>query len=302
MLTEIFLRCAIEVCFRCMASMGRKRADRVYTDCSESAGWRVTEYMSLPWHVPPALAGLVGFCLGIISLDVMHLWHLGCCRDITASCMKLMCKTRGLYYDGHNIEARLAQMVQEIRAFAASQGKQVSFQKLTKMTLVWRTDKCPELHVSAADAGVCLAWLVEKLEEQPLPPPYDGALGCSWAAHNMVKMMMNSDFFLSSEEREAIYTVGTLYQVTYAKLAAIAHAEGVKLFKVRPKYHLISHLLSDVCFRASARNPAVDANWVDEDWVKWSLRMYRRMNRRTASLNLLKRTLITQKQRFLAKD
>ena len=284
-----------------MASMGRHRPDLVYTDCSESAGWRATEYIEEPWQVAPALANLVGFLLGMLALDVMHLWHLGCCRDITASAMKLMVRRRGLYYDGSNIEARLAQMVKEIRTYADSVGKQLTFKKLTKTTLVRRTDKCPELHVSAADAGTCLAWLVQKLQEQPMEAPYDGLLGCAWASHSMVRMMMDGGFFLSLEEREAIQTVGSIYLLTYAKLAAIAQEQGELLFKVRPKYHVMTHLMTDIRFRGSGRNPAVDANWLDEDWVKWSLRMYRRMSRKTASENLLRRTLIIQKQRFLAK-
>ena len=234
----------------------------------------------------------------MMSLDLMHLWHLGCSRDLLGSGFKLMCRRRGLFYNACNIEGRLGQLAADIKAFAAVHSKQVAFKKLTKATFVWRGDTCPELHVSASDASVCLAFLVMKLEEGGMEAPYGGLLGCAWAAHQMVIMLMTGDFFLSMEERDAIHTLGKAYLVTYSQLASIAHGRGEFLFKVRPKYHLMTHLLDDVLLRGSGRNPSVDSCWLDEDYIKYALRMYRKMSRKTASLNLLRRTLMVQKQRL----
>ena len=291
----------VQVCHRCLASMGRKNPSMVYTDPSDTAAWRRSEYFEDPWTVPPSLSNLTGFSLQTVSWDLLHLWHRGCSRDLIGSAFKLMCRQRGLYYHASNIEGRLGQLAADIKVFAAAQNKSVTFKKLTKTTLVWKGGCCPELHASAADAGLCLAFLVSKLEEIPMGAPYDGLLGCVWAAHHMVAMLMNGNFFLSQEERDAVHTVGNVYLVTYAKLASMAHSRGEFFFKVRPKYHMMTHLLSDVLLRGSGRNPSVDACWVDEDFVKYMLRIYRKVSRRKASLNLLKRMLVVQKQRLESK-
>ena len=157
----------------------------------------------------------------MIALDLLHLWHLGCCRDLVGSGFKLMVRKKGLYFSAPNIAGRLRQLTAEIREFAKACGKSVSFKKMTKNTLKWKNTQCPELHASGADAGVCLSYLVEKLQAQDMRDPYSGLFGCCWCAHTMVRLLMSAGFFLSEEERDAIYTVGAAYQVSYAQLAAV---------------------------------------------------------------------------------
>ena len=68
--------------------------------------------------------------------------------------------------------------------------------------------------------------------------------------------------------------------------------------KNRLRYHMVIHLVWDLKNRSSGRNPSVDSVWLEEDYVKYSLRKYRKMHKKTASLNLLRRCLVHQKFRL----
>ena len=64
-----------------------------FTDLSEGALWRTSANDESVWFEAPALAELHGFSMDLVSLDVLHVYHLGVARDIVASTLVLLLKT-----------------------------------------------------------------------------------------------------------------------------------------------------------------------------------------------------------------
>ena len=288
-----------QVCFRCRASCGRRNPSLMYTNINEDAPWRRTEHAhgDPPWEIEPALIGLVGFTILTLALDIMHCFHLGCGRDLVGGAVKLLCRGKE-FFDGRTIAIRLQMLMMEAIEFARRHGKQLSFARLKKTNITWKRDKCPELKGSASDTSVFVAYLSEKLQSVQLPHPYEGVAACVWTANMFFSGLANARFFLDHNERDYLFVLGRAYIASYAQLASVAFSRCEYLFKLRPKFHILTHLVWDIAQRDSGRNPSMDALFIDEDFVKWSLRKYRKMSRQTASLNLLRRCLVQQQDRL----
>ena len=276
--------------------MGRKVWGTCYTDCSDTAGWRATEGLNSPWSVEPEFAKLQPFCLRMLAVDWMHCWHLGVARDLIGSGIKILASKRDEWYAETSILKRLSKIYQEVKQYARSAGKQISIKHLKKSTVKWRKRDCPELRASASDSGVFLAWLAQKLEAEPPVGPYAGLLGCVWVAHKLCELMMCCDVFWNREEQEQVELLGACFLRSYGQLAFVAHARNEKLFKIRPKYHYIAHLCEDATRRPSSRAAGWDMCWWDEDYIKYAMRMYRRVNPRTAQEHMLRRNLVQVKE------
>ena len=277
--------------------MGRRDPRMIYSNINDDAPWRPTEYTRLPWGVQPALALLCGFSLSMIGLDIMHAFHLGVGRDVIGATIKILCRKKGIY-NGNKIQVRLSQLMAECKAYAASVGKYLTFGKLKKSNLQWRNDKCPELRGSAADTKIFLGFLNEKLQTVDLPEDYQGLTACVWAANMFITNLSNAGFFLDETEKDFLYVVGTAFLKSWAQLVYVGFTKCELLFKLRPKYHVLTHLVSDLALKPSGRNPCVDSCWLEEDYVKWSLRKFRKLSRRTASHNILRRCLVQQNDRL----
>ena len=277
--------------------MGRENRGLVYTNTSSRAPWRATEGV-VAWNEPPAFASMPGFCMGQVAIDILHTWHLGVARDVCGTAMKLMCRNKA-FFPASTIALRLHMMMRELRTYAKEQGRQLSFDRLKKTMLSWSNKKCPELKVSGADAFTCVAYLASKLQEQNVSAPFQGLAVAVWAANYFMLVLMSGNQFLSQEECTNIYTVGWLFVTSWAKLATIAHGRSEQLFKLRPKWHYLAHVLLDISSRESRRNPAWDACFLEEDFVKWNLRMFRKMAKTTACENLRKRSLVQIRSRLL---
>ena len=71
------------ICFSCMASKGNREPTMNFTDLTDDAEWQGTVFASPPpWRRPPAFQGLNFFTPEKIGLDLLHIWHLGVCRDL----------------------------------------------------------------------------------------------------------------------------------------------------------------------------------------------------------------------------
>ena len=95
-----------EICWRCRASKGNECFDTVYTDFSSTAGWRSMGF-SNPWQTKPFLAELWGWDpqLHMVSVDLLHVLHLGVYRDLAGSAIKVLLRKQG-YYDGSKLLIR----------------------------------------------------------------------------------------------------------------------------------------------------------------------------------------------------
>lgn len=267
----------------------------VYTDTSLQAGWRQTvDSAPLPWTEAPSFCRLHGFDLKMIQADFMHTFHLGCARDLIGSCIKLMTRKRGIF-SGATISKRLNQLFTGCKLWARQHGKQVGIKRLRQKSLQW--SEYPEFKGKAADAAVFLPYLLSELQDNPIDGPYSGLLGVLWAAEQLSHCIMSSGIFLSLEEKSTIETVGRLFLDGYGVLASIAVQRREKYFKMRPKFHVLQHMIEDD--RPSRRGPGWDHTFMDEDHVKACIRMLSKVSHRTAEKNLLLRNCIQVKQTVL---
>ena len=71
------------------------------TDLSENAEWR-RSVATCPWpaNSPPAIVELENFSMQTVGLDVLHIWNLGCGRDLTSSVLLILLRTGA--FEGRN--------------------------------------------------------------------------------------------------------------------------------------------------------------------------------------------------------
>ena len=288
-----------QVCFKCMASMGRENPAFLYTDLRPTAAWRNTVHTSLPWSVQPALAKLAGFSLALVCTDLLHCWALGVLRDVVGSTLKILVLSK-TYYVGSTIRARLQQCFREVRKFAADNRCPLKVKKLNRDTLNWKGRTCPELRTCGSDATVFLRYLNQKLLVDPPPTEkYQGMLACIWKAERFSRVLSKGGVFLTPEENAEACKHGWDFLVVYVKLAHEAAASGEWYWKLRPKFHHLTHMLLWSMNSFSKRNPGHDCCWMDEDYVKHLMQVVRKLHPLTASRNVLRRSLVTTKQTML---
>jgi len=86
-----------QFCFLCE---GSKDLVKPWTDLGGGALWR-HDVPQEPWLVRPALADLLNFDMGCVGLDLLHLWSLGIARDVIASCVTILLRTR--FFQGSTV-------------------------------------------------------------------------------------------------------------------------------------------------------------------------------------------------------
>ena len=285
-----------QICFLCLASKGNEDFNYVYTNLAPDAAWRTDHHVPEMWTSPPAMSSLYDFHAGTVALDLLHIFHLGILRDLIGTGFKLVCMTKNEYYSGRTIDKRLHQLTRDLFAWAKQNKLDLSLRKVHKGNLVWKGNMCPELRCKGADALTCLRFLNDKVQRQP-PLKYAGIVGCVWAAERFIGCLAHGSLFLLESESLTAYTTGLSFLHTYIGLAGQALAANEFLFKVRPKYHLLVHVVESLkpVRNVLHRNPFFDATFGDEDYVKHLLTLKKKMSRRTASLNVLRRFLVMNK-------
>ena len=107
----------------------------------------------------PTLAGLLGFNIQMLGVDLLHIFHLGCGRDLCGSAIRIMASKRG-YWRGRTQEDRLKTATQRLKWYAKQHGYSLAMSKLSKQNLNWKADCFPELKCKGFDCFVVLRWLV----------------------------------------------------------------------------------------------------------------------------------------------
>lgn len=74
---------AQSICYHCLATKGSHVPELNYSDLSDGAIWKGTVLnCNHPWREEPALASLQWFSIKKVSMDLLHVWHLGVARDL----------------------------------------------------------------------------------------------------------------------------------------------------------------------------------------------------------------------------
>lgn len=165
-----------------------------WTNILDTARWLLTFLCTLPWKIVPALALLIGFFLGMVGYDVLHIWHLGVGRDVCGSILRLLVADKS-YFQGRTIPMRLKSAYWKCRSWAVRNNKKLRLSKFTKANLNWKSHVFPTVKCKGSDTMIIMCWLVEELTQRPPQIKlYPQILTCLFAAH--VVLQTASDMFL----------------------------------------------------------------------------------------------------------
>ncbi len=235
-----------------------------YTNVASDAAWLQTEYLDLPWNIQPTLSLLPGFRIEMLGLDILHIFHLGVGRDMVASALKVICGNTTVF-SGRNLDQKLENASGWLRSWSKQNKLSLALKKLTKNNLNWKSNEYPEAHCKGFDCYVILKWLVSgPLASDNAAEIPDAVSTVLWAANSLMSVLMNAGRFLTRDEQLHREVVGLLLVRTYMQLASDAVNNRVRLWKVRPKFHLLHHLVLET----RLQNPHFTSTWMDEDAVK----------------------------------
>ena len=102
-------------------------------------------------------------------------------------------------------------------------------------------------------------------------------------------MATNASRYFTEDERRHVCTVGSLFLRAYLHLARAALNVNKRVYRLRPKYHMCVHLLTDDV--PSRLNFTWNATWLDEDFNKTVMKIKKGVHRRTATTSTLTRWL-----------
>ena len=246
----------------CHATKGND-GDLRYAYTNSQCNWRATEFQGgLPYDVQPELTRLTGWSLRMAHGDLLHVFHLGVGRDLYGSAIKLLVQRR--FFNGRAIKQRLASATRSLQQYARQHGKTLARRKLSHSALNWVSGEFPELKTKGSDTmviGQWLAWLVHTYPPQGL----EELSTAIWTADVVLSVMgHNKTFFLSPQEQRQIATLGELFCQTYLRLAYSAVESNTRLYRTRPKFHILQHIFG--CTRTL--NYQRYATWLDEDTSK----------------------------------
>ena len=151
----------LKVCFRCLATKGTADEQWSYSNVDPSAPWRSTLFVDDPWPngIVPTLTGILGFSMLMIGVDLLHVLHLGCGRDLAGTAIRFLASKRG-YWRGGTQEERLRVATQRLKWHAKQSRHSLTISKLCKKSINWKSDDYPEVKCKGFDTFLILRWLV----------------------------------------------------------------------------------------------------------------------------------------------
>ena len=230
--------------------------DRLYTDFSDEAGWRLThlthaQLMALFGDHAPALVQIVGFHVSMAHPDLMHSLHLGFVGFAISSELLILC-SRFFFgrFDGDRLarlKGSLTVAFRRFRTYCRDHHVEHSQQPFKPGTIGATTAGVfPEWHGKAANAKAVCFWLTAELEkaDPPVPP---AELGLFRALTDVLHVLHRRPRVkLGRAERRDFYDTGTAAVRIYGKLNADAIDDRIALWVMRPKLHMIQHMLLEV--------------------------------------------------------
>ena len=286
------------MCWLCDATNGILNGSLANSYTNTDGDWVKHICENVPWDSEPAFARLLFFVLLLfIAIDLMHIWHLGVGRDVCGSTLKYLILKPG-YFAGRNHKEKLHSASKAVKEFAKERGLPLSAagKKLTKAKLQW--GGYPHLKLKAADVATYTQFLAHLSVTKSFGN--DDLSTAVWAIDQAISVFMRGGMFLNAEQMDYARAMGLVFLRCWLKLAAVALRAKEKMYKVRPKIHLLQH-----CFlghRRSCRNPGVDVVFMDEDWIKSMARLSKHTHKKTMALRTIQRYLAGLKQelrRFL---
>ena len=130
-------------------------------------------------------------------------------------------------------------------------------------------------------------------EAQRCPTLPDLLKTCMWAGNHALSILCNGGHFLTSQEQNNVQLVGLMFVRCYLLLARQALDANRKLYRIRPKFHLLHHCFRSPFATTSRTNHGAYATWMDEDSLKKLMKIMSETDKRTAERRLLQRWLLS---------
>ena len=165
--------------------------------------------------------------------------------------------------------------------------------RLKKENLKWETGCYPEVRCQAADAGTILSWLHWLLAESETEVPGYLAAGATavWAAHWWMSIIMHGGLFLTERETRDVILLGDMFLNVYLQEASVSAGKGERLWRLRPKFHLIQECQVSLKRSISKRNPFFGMTWMDEDSLRKFMMIKSHTHKLMAEHRLIERLL-----------
>lgn len=195
------------------------------------------------------------------------------------------------------VASRMAYCSALIRNFAKAFSKHrfPSRWRLNKHKLSLKGGKFCHLTTKGWQTAIIMRWLNSFMcrDNVDIDPDLQSLV---WSACNWVGFLNDKakeSMFLSADDASQVASVGYFFQRCY--LTVHNNYKGFcafKLFNVRPKFHMLSHLFDDV--QSRRKNPMCNSCWHDEGWLKTIMAIARKTHKQTTQSSTLKRYLTGQ--------
>ena len=241
------------------------------------------------------LLELRGFLICRVAQDSLHGLNLGPAAIFTASCLWYMClNTRSR---ANNIPQRLKAYWERFRHWQSDNKVSGVSVPIFDRGMLAKTKNinttCPEFKIKAYQVRVVAAWLNDELNHELEDPAMVSMLHAPMAVgmfhlasfyHNMDTMPR----LLSPEQAEEMAFNLESFLLTHLVLTITCQTElAFVLFDIRPKFHMMSHMVLDV--RRERQNPKYAWCFGDEDYMHHVASLARMTHRNTTMLRVLER-------------
>ena len=200
--------------------------------------------------------------------------------------------TKGNYWGVGNLPQKLHRATVEFKMYCKAQNLHVAFKRFSKDNLTLKKGSFPEMKSKGYDTFVVLSWLGEVFNGPLLGFEKIHALVC--LANVVMSILAHAELFLTDDQADMVAMLGE----AFLKLWMLLSVERPKIFRIRPKMHLLHHIFLEAKSRASKRNVRADSCWMDEDMLKKISRVIRRTHKRTSAKRTLQRYLLLLKQKL----
>lgn len=91
--------------------------------------------------------------------------------------------------------------------------------------------------------------------------------------------------------KKIVRVCASVAQEGYAKLASLSHSRGWKLYKLRPKAHMMVHIALNLSVGELGLSPLSTSCWQDEDFIGRVSRLNRTVHPLLGSLRTIQKSL-----------
>ena len=119
---------------------------------------------------------------------------------------------------------------------------------------------------------------------------------CMWALADMLSVLDQAGLWLTPDEQARAHSSGLLHMQCYQYLAAEALAARICNYKMRPKWHYVSHVVWRLAF--SKFNVRFQHCFQDEDFMGKLARLCGKVHRSSQLLRLFQRYILLLSVRF----